>query len=176
MSRRPHPIENDPGDPDPRLGGMRHETVQQGRQALAIPFRIHHQHHRCPEQSCDLRRGSLRIADAPVEKSHDPFDHGDVGIPAAVPKQRTDQVATHQHAVEVAPRPPGSQRVVPGIDIVRPHLERRHPVTRVPQRAIKPVATVVFPLPEAGAAITTAGTLANTVLNGPPRHHHSMPR
>jgi hypothetical protein len=37
--------------------------------------------------------------------------------------------------------------------------------TRRPARRsapIKPVATVVFPLPDAGAAITTAGTLTPT--------------
>ena len=47
--------------------------------------------------------------------------------------------------------------------------------TRCPARRnapMRPVAMVVFPLPEAGAATITAGT----VLTGSGRRYHSIPR
>ena len=81
-------------------------------------------------------------------------------------EQRRDQLLADHERVEVAAEPAGGERVVARVDVVRADLERADPQPARRSAAIRPVATVVLPLPEAGAAMTT------------PRRdgYHSMPR
>ena len=91
--------------------------------------------------------------DPAVEQPHHALDDGDVGPGAAVPEERADQMLADQHRVEVATRQAGGQRVVAGVDEVGADLERRDAVPGRRSAPISPVATVVLPLPDAGAAI-----------------------
>ncbi len=72
--------------------------------------------------------------DASVEQPHHAFDHGDVAAVAAVPVQRSDQFVADQHRVEVAAGPARRQRVIARVDVVGADLERRDPMSRLPQR------------------------------------------
>ena len=71
----------------------------------------------------------------------------------------------------VAPGRPAAERVVTRVDVIGPRFERRHDVPAERNAPIGPVLTVVLPLPEAGAAVTTAGT----AVIGHLRDYHSMP-
>ena len=115
------------------------------------------------EPGAGVRRAGL---DTPVEKAHHPFDHGDVGTGGAVCVQRPNQLLPHQNRIQVATDAPGRQRVVARVDEVRADLERRDGWPACRSAPIKPVATVVFPLPDAGAATTTAGTVTTRCPSG----------
>ena len=80
------------------------------------------------------RRGDGRVVDAAVEQAHHALDHGDVGVPGAVPVQRADQ-SSPTRPVQVTARDARGQGVIAGVDEVGADLERRHPVTGLPQRA-----------------------------------------
>ena len=83
-----------------------------------------------------------------VEKPHHAFDHRDVGRrrgSSPVGEHRHDLLFADQPRVEVAARPPGRQRVVAGVDEVRPHLVRETVRPRPRSAPISPVATKVFP-------------------------------
>src|SRR5207237_974581 len=62
-----------------------------------------------------------------VVESHHALDDGEVGPGRTVREERPDQLRPDEYRVEVAPGPAAGQRVVPGVDVVRPDLEPGHP-------------------------------------------------
>ena len=102
-----------------------------------------------------------------VEQAHHALDHGDVGGTGAAPCSSSG--AIRSLADTGAGRGCGRGGRWPGrgsrgrCSRARPCA--RHDVTGRRSAAIRPVATVVLPCPEAGAATTSRG-----------RAHHSMPR
>jgi hypothetical protein len=117
-------VQHHAGDPHVRV--ERAEPVQQRGQAAGLPAAVHHQQHRGPQQRRDLRGGPGAVGQPPVEQPHHALDHGQLGAGRAVPGQRADPVGADQHRVQVPPGPPGGQRVVAGVDVVRADLERGH--------------------------------------------------
>ena len=160
------PVEDDPAQPHPRVVAA--EPVRRARPpsgpARRRPRRAAPG---APSSRATCAVEPVERRAAPVEQAHDALDHRDVRAGGAVQEQRHDQLLADQHRVEVAPGPAGGQRVVAGVDVVRADLVRRTPHGPRPRSAaISPVATVVLPCPEAGAA-TTNGRRG--------RAHHSMP-
>ena len=125
VARRPDPVEDHPGDVHAAM--ERRKPLQHSADALALASGVDHQDHRGAEKFGDLRggpagRGDRLLVDAAVEQTHHAFDHGDVGVPRAVPVQRPDQLLADQHRVEVAAGPARGQGVIAGVDEVRPTL------------------------------------------------------
>ena len=163
-----HLVEDHPGDPHLRVPGG--ETVHQRGHGPGLRGRVHDQHHGRPQQLRHMSGGGqLTLPRGPVEQPHHTFDDGEITAARPVGEQRRDQLRPAHVGVEVPPHPPGGERVIPGIDVVGPDLVRGHGKPRAAKAAISPVATVVLPLPDEGAATTSRGTeeLTTRCLSGP---------
>ena len=123
-----HPVEDDPGH-----RGARIEPGEAGRDRPGRPAHrrgVDDQHDRRAEQAGDVRgRAEARIPGAfpgarvrSVEQAHHALDDGDVRATGTVREQRDDPVRAAQERVQVPGRPPGGQRVVAGVDVVRADL------------------------------------------------------
>ena len=137
------------------------EPVHDGGGGAGHLADVQHQDHRGVDQGRDVGgRGEPLAADLAVEQPHHALDDGEVGrlgVARAVQQQRGDLVGPAQVRIQVAAGPAGGQGVVAGVDVVRADLE---PGDLRPSRRkapIRPVASVVLPCPEPGAAITIRG-------------------
>ena len=122
-----HPVQDHAGDPHP--GVVAGEAQHRGGHAATGAGHVHDEHDRRVDQPGDVcGRGHALGADRPVVQAHHTLDDRDVGgagSERAVQEQRRHPVLALQHRIEVARRSAGGQRVVAGIDVVRPDLVPR---------------------------------------------------
>ncbi len=130
-------VDDDARDLD--VGIERAVAVDDRRRAARHRGGVDHEQDRGVQQLRDVRRrGQLAAARRAVEQPHDALDHRDVRARGAVQEQRRDELRPGQERVEVAARAPGRQRVVAGVDVVRPDLEALHDLPARAQRRDEP--------------------------------------
>ena len=132
---------------------------------------VEHEHDGAARQGGHVggRREAV-VTDAPVEEPHDPLDDGDVGRPVGpgpVQQQRLDERLVGEEGVEVAARPPGRERVVPGVDEVGADLEPAHGEALPAQRGHQP---------RRDGRLAVAGCRGGHDDPWQALGHHSMPR
>ncbi len=160
---RPDPVQHHPGQSHPRVVGG--EPADQRGDGPSLRGRVDDQQHRRAKQPGHVRGRSLGRGAAPVEQAHHSLHHRDVGAGRAVPQQRRDQILAAQHRVQVAARPPGRDRVVPGIDVVGAHLVPGAGQAARPQRRHQAGGHGGLAVPRRGRGDHEAR-----------QRHHSMPR
>ena len=109
---------------------MPRQPLQQRRRRRADALGAQHQHHRqsraaprSPQSSPVRRSASTGRA---VEQAHHAFDDQQLRIMRCLPHQMRQRRRPHRPAIEIEARPPGGARMELRIDVVRPHLARRH--------------------------------------------------
>ncbi len=120
-------VEDHAGNAD--IGMMPLQPLQQRRRRRADAFRAQHQHDWQLRQRRDLRRRArceISVAGGAVEQAHHAFDDQQLRIMRGLPHQMRQRRRPHRPAIEIEARPPGRARMELRIDIVRPHLARRH--------------------------------------------------
>jgi hypothetical protein len=118
-------VEDHPPDPNLRIPGSKPMHQRGNRPRLRRS--VDNKNNRRPQQLRHMRRGrQLPFPRSPVEHPHHTLDDSEVTPASPMREQRPDQLRPAQIRVEVPPHPPGRERVIPGIDVVRPDLVRRH--------------------------------------------------
>ena len=87
-------------------------------------MRIDNEDDRCFEDPGYMGRTCGIRAPGPVKHSHGPFDDGDIGARCCICKGPEHPGLSHHAGVEISRRPAAYERVMGGIDEVRPGLER----------------------------------------------------
>ena len=158
---RPDPVEHRTRQVDRGVEGT--EAVQQRGDAARLAAGVDDQHDRRAEQPGDLRGRPRTVGQPPVEQPHHALDDRDLGARrGAVPRQRRDPVDADERPGRGCARA-GPRRACGSRGRCSPGPTLNGASRRCPRRrsaAMSPVATVVFPDPEAGAATTTAGAAA----------------
>lgn len=165
MPIRSNLVEDHP--PDPHPGVPRSKPMHKSSNRPRLRRGIDHQHHRRPQKLRDLSGGpQLPFPTSPVEQPHDPFDNGDVTPKGPMREQRPDQLRPTEISVKIPPHPPGGERVIPGIDVIRPHFVRGHGKPPRGERGHQPRGNGGLATPGRGSG------------NDHPRNglHHSIPR
>ena len=126
----PDPVVDDPGDVHVR--SVAREAVDDGGGGGGHRARVDHQHHRPPEGRRDVR-GRAFVRGRAVEEAHDALDDDEVRILRRRPDRGREGRFAHGPRVDVEARPPARRGVERGVDVVRPHLERRSPHPSLPQ-------------------------------------------
>ena len=127
MTRRGDPVEDHTGDRDIRIKRRQtchHCGVGEGRMSG-----VDDHDHRGLGRGGDLGAGPASGPELAVEEAHHSLDDRNVrriGGDEAMGQQRGHELVTTHDGVQVAARTTTGHRVVTGIDVIRPDLERRH--------------------------------------------------
>ena len=97
------------------------ESEHYRRHAFAGRTGIHDQYHRRRKRAGQRGRAGNAAA-ATVEQSHHAFHHGNVHAARSRGKHRQQSFLRHQPAVQIVAGTTGGQRVIAGINIIRPDL------------------------------------------------------
>ena len=113
--------------PDAHAGGIQLKPGDQRGGGPGHAPSVEHERHGDAEGAGAVGGAARRVAGgAAVEKPHDAFAHGGVGVVGAAVPQRADAVAAHHPGIEIAGRAAGGLGVKGRVDVVRPALEPLH--------------------------------------------------